>query len=164
MQFFIKNLIKFVPNIIAILILVIVQMLFIGTNIIGSILFARLFIYRKLYNNIILVTLASLLYDAIKMIPLGSWSLSFYVIALPVLGLLHIFKVQNDRPLYSWPTALTQVGIVSFSALSQSYVLMKISGQHTFNFTNAYSIVTVSTLYILFLKFTHKKDRKILLY
>ncbi|MDQ3099335.1 MAG: hypothetical protein M3Q44_06320 [bacterium] len=163
MQSILKHFIKLIPVMTAVLLLIIIQLLFIGINIVGIILFTRLFIFRKMYRTISAAALVSLIYDSVKMNPLGAWSSTFFIVALPVLILFHLLKIQSEKELNSWPSTFLVVFLVVVSASLQSFLLMRISGQNIFDFNSLYSIVALSTLYILFQKFTHINERRFLL-
>ncbi len=163
MQFFIKNIIRIAPITLIILVILIIQLLFIGTNIVGVILFSQLYSYRKTFKILIAVIVTSLIYDSIKMIPIGSWALSFSVVAACSLTILSILRMQGDKELESWPTTLFLVFVVAVSASAQSYILSRIGEHKLFDINLVYSIVALSTLCIIIQKLNHKKERRLVL-
>ncbi len=163
MQILIKAFIKYLPVITVVFVLVFVQLLFIGTNIIGIILYGRLFVYRDTYKILSAAAITSLIYDSVKMLPLGSWTFSFCVIAVLALIIVNVLKLHTISVLESWPSVVLLFVLTVSAATIQSYVLLRISGQNAFDFNSLYSIVTLSIIFIIFQKITHKKERRLLL-
>ncbi len=163
MQIILKNIFKFLPSVTRVLFLLFIQLLLLGINLVGIFHYARLYTYRDLYKVIFSAAVTSLLYDSIKMLPLGSWSLTFFIVAIPAMLCLNILKMQGENELNSWPATFMLITLTVISTLLQSFLLMKISGQKNFDFGTIYSIVALTTLYLVIQKLIHKKETRLLL-
>jgi hypothetical protein len=159
MQKAITNIIKYLPNIALSVGLIFAQLLFINVNIIGVYLFGRLFTSSEKFKLLPAIVVITLIYDSAKIIPFGSWALSFSVVALAVEAITTIFHAREE---IGKPTLRGEVLLALCTALAaggQAALVRTIAGESV-ALIDEYSIVVLTLIYVLIYKITASRRRQ----
>ena len=148
MQKLLTSLFKITPHLLFAFVLICTQLLFINSNIAGVYLFGVLMTSENKSKVFILSACITLLYDAVKLAPLGSWALSFYTVAICGEILLSTIRIKSELQTSSVRGGVLLVAIISTLAITQVHLLKVISGQ-TLAQANEFSIVVLDILYVL---------------
>jgi hypothetical protein len=146
-EFVIKN----VPHLLLIVVLISAQLLFFNSNIIGIYLFGILYTSENRYKLFISSLFTTLIYDSVKIIILGSWALSFFLVAICGEVIIKIVGSPRDRTTESMRSYLILFIVISASALAQNY-LLQLFAQQAVAQQNQFSIVVCVLLYLLLRK------------
>jgi hypothetical protein len=154
-QIFINN-ISFITFIIVIIFL---QLLFIQINFVGIFLFSQILLKRDIYRTVSVVLISSLIYDSIKLNPIGLWAVTFYFSALIITIIARLIKINEDINTISKISLIPLIFLISAAGVMQTVGLSYLEGYKMFDYSQIYSIVALSTLYTVFIKITARPDK-----
>lgn len=149
---------KNTPLVLFSLALLLIQLLFININIIGLYLFGKLCTSTENYKLMPIIAIITLLYDATKVEPLGTWALSFSVVGLCIEIISRVLRIRNDLNNNTLRSEIFLALTISAATIAQTYLLQLMSGE-SFAFSTQYSIVGLSILYIIIHKTTTSRNR-----
>ncbi len=159
MQKIIANIIKYLPQLGLSIGLIFAQLLFLNVNIIGVYLFGRLFTTTEKFKLLPAIIVITLIYDSAKIIPFGSWALSFSIVALiieVVTSLLHM-RDEIGKPTLRGEVLLTIC--IALCAAGQAALVRAIAGESV-ALIDEYSIVVLTLIYVLIYKVTASRRRQ----
>lgn len=159
MQRLFSFLFKYAPQLLISLGLVIAQLVFIDRNIIGVYLFGSLFTGTDRYKIVVISVFITLLYDSIKIIPLGTWALSFFAIVFMFESILQLFQIRDELRIYTLRGVLLLTIIISSTTVLQSYAIQLLS-THTLVKGGEFSIVILTLLFILLRKISATRSSR----
>jgi len=159
MNNFFSFLFKHTPQLLISLILVIAQLVFINSNIIGVYMFGSFYTGMDRYKIFIISVFITLLFDAIKIIPLGTWALAFFAVTVLIEGILQIFGLKNELQSSSLRGNIFLIVVISLSTIAHSYALQFLSFQ-TLAKGGEWSIFVLAILFVLLHRITATRSSR----
>jgi hypothetical protein len=148
MQALLKTLIRILPQLSILIFILLFQLAYGWTNITGTVLYSILYLSKGDKNTTVLALIISCFYDSVKMIPLASWILAYFIGALPIYLFQTIIKsLENEK--WSLATAIRHIIQISISSFIQLIVLNKIIGRSSFDMISVYIIIGLTTIIVI---------------
>lgn len=148
MHSFISFLFKYAPQLIISIALVITQLLFIDTNIIGVYMFGSFYTGTDRYKIFTMSVFITLLYDSIKIMPLGTWAFAFFAVTVLVEGLLYSAGLKNELRSFSIRGNIVLILVIGISTIAHVYGIQLLSSQTLAKGTE-WSIFVLALLFVL---------------
>jgi hypothetical protein len=163
MELLFKTILPIFINFLVILCVMTLQVILLPFNLLGIFLFEQMYSGTTFFKVMILTILTSLIFDSIKMAPLGAWMFSFFLSALPAGIVLKVLKLNISDFNTSITIQIARVFFISISAFVQYILYSKLIGVNSIDFKIIFSIVVVTVIYLVLILLIRNKNTPSLL-
>ncbi|MDQ3239175.1 MAG: hypothetical protein M3P33_01490 [bacterium] len=141
----------------------IIQILILPYNLLALFLFEILLTNKSIINVLILAVLVSLIYDSIKLAPLGTWMFTFFSVALIMQLIIKIIKVNFLENSTTISVIALRILLISIATFIHYTLYNSIIGIGSLDFKILFSIVVITTLYTTILQLLRSNNTSSLL-
>ncbi len=143
--------------------IMIIQILILPYNLLALFLFEILLTNKSIINVLILAVLVSLIYDSIKLAPLGTWMFTFFSVALIMQLIIKIIKVNFLENSTTISVIALRILLISIATFIHYTLYNSIIGIGSLDFKILFSIVVITTLYTTILQLLRSNNTSSLL-
>jgi hypothetical protein len=158
MEFFFKTALPFLLNFLLVLCVMALQLIFFQVNLLGIYLYEKLYDQKNIMYVIALAIIASLMFDSIKMSPLGLWIFSYFLGALPVVITTTVAKINIAERDGQYTSEIIRICLITISSFIQTVIYNRLSNINSIDFKQLFSIVAISVVYVVLIRLVRKKN------